>query len=99
MGQSYEFRCNACGYTAEVSGGTDAGMNVITETQVCNACTEVVDVVTGPSPINQDYTGEVAESVNKCPKCGSGNLQTWSKRKCPKCGGRMRKGNRVVLWD
>lgn len=39
--------------------GADADMNIMIGTEVCKACSEVVDVVTGPSPINQDYTGEV----------------------------------------
>ena len=99
MGQTYEFRCNRCGYTAKVSGGGDAGWNVIIETQVCKACSKVVDVVTGPSPANQDHTGEIAASANKCPRCGGSNLQSWTDRKCPKCGDRMRKGDLVLLWD
>jgi DNA-directed RNA polymerase subunit RPC12/RpoP len=99
MGQSYEFRCIRCGYAANVSGNTDAGLLVLIQTMICKTCSEVVDVVTGSSPGNQESTGELDERVNKCPNCGSGNLQRWTNRKCPKCGGRMKRGDLVTLWD
>ena len=99
MGQSYEFRCVQCGYIANVSDGGDAGFIVLTQTIVCKTCSEVVDVVTESSPGNQESAGEVDESVNKCPNCGSGNLREWTNRKCPKCGGRMKRGDLVTLWD
>jgi hypothetical protein len=45
MGQCYRFICQACGYTAEVSGGKAAGFYTATNTYECFDCKELADLV------------------------------------------------------
>ena len=47
MGRSFAFTCADCGYAVEVSGGSDSGMLVSTQTITCTVCKELTDVVTG----------------------------------------------------
>ncbi|MEZ0324451.1 MAG: hypothetical protein ACAH95_00970 [Fimbriimonas sp.] len=44
MAQIRQFRCPGCDYRAEVSGGEDRGLEVYTQTVVCNECKEIRDV-------------------------------------------------------
>jgi hypothetical protein len=98
MGSRFEFRCNACGYSAEVSGGQDAGFCVLVETIVCNDCEELVDAVIGERPGPE---GAVRKVTPRCPICGDSEVSPWETgdRPCPKCGGSMEQGELTVMWD
>jgi hypothetical protein len=44
MAQIRQFRCPGCAYCAEVSGGEDRGLELYTQTIVCDECKELHDV-------------------------------------------------------
>lgn len=46
MGKTYVFECSLCHYRAQVSGGTDSGMDCEVQTVVCHDCRELFDVFT-----------------------------------------------------
>ena len=50
MGTTYDFICNACGYTTEASGGNDVGMICATTTILCQECRELYDIVISEEP-------------------------------------------------
>jgi len=52
MGALFYFKCEKCGYTAEVSGGKDSGFFISTETKMCSNCRRIVDTVIGPGGRN-----------------------------------------------
>jgi hypothetical protein len=45
MGRSYLFECPKCCYKAEVSGGTDSGLDFSVQTAACRDCKTVFDSV------------------------------------------------------
>jgi hypothetical protein len=45
MGRSYLFECPKCCYRAEVSGGTDSGLDFCVQTTACRDCRVVFDSV------------------------------------------------------
>jgi Zn finger protein HypA/HybF involved in hydrogenase expression len=98
MGEWFEFKCPECGYRAQVPGGEDCGEIAVTETMVCERCSELVDVMVGfaiPSPDNKPD-----KDMGRCPKCHSDEVTPWEKEwLCPKCGKKMIKGRSVCLWD
>ena len=99
MGDTYDFICGECGYSAQVSGGPDAGMIVSVETMTCTDCKELGDVITGWWRADQAEP----EAVGKCPNCQSEAVVSWSPdlRPCPKCGSRMEVDphGTHTLWD
>lgn len=98
MGETFEFKCHGCGYRAQISGGIDCGMIVVTETMVCENCRELVDVDIGFAIPSPDKKWD--EEWSRCPKCHSDDLTPWGKdRPCPKCSARMVKLGRVAFWD
>jgi Zn finger protein HypA/HybF involved in hydrogenase expression len=98
MGSKFEFRCDTCGYTAEVSGGPDAGFYVLVETMVCNDCKELVDVLIGGKP---QPAGDPKKVTPRCPICHDSDVSPWDTRNrpCPKCGSSMEQGEVTVMWD
>ena len=105
MGTSFEFRCPACGYEASVSGGADYGMACATQTVLCRACEEVLDVVTHGHDLGNWPPKDTRNLVStaaplRCPEGESHEVVKWSRRRpCPKCGERMEKGEEFILWD
>ena len=103
MGARYSFRCEACGHSAEVSGGKDAGMIAEVETMTCADCQELVDVLTATAPMDSAFGRErplLKERRLRCPECHGRRVTPWPEsRPCPKCGGRMEPGDLVMLWD
>ena len=47
MGTTYDFTCQACKYTAHISGGRGVGMIAVVHTMSCRDCRALVDVLTG----------------------------------------------------
>ena len=98
MGSAYNFVCSDCDYTAEVSGGADGGFMIRTETMVCRACREVVDVVVGTNAPEMVS----ADGMNRCPGCEGEDLAPWTEsRPCPRCRGTMRADPAAptIHWD
>lgn len=99
MGFTYEFLCAQCGYSANVSGGADAGMIVSVETMTCSDCKELGDVITAWWREDQAQPAE----IGKCPNCESKSVASWDPdvRPCPKCGSKMEVNpeGSVILWD
>lgn len=83
MGRLYEFKCEECGYQAEVSGGEDAGWLVVTRSMTCLDCRRVVDVVVGES--HPGSLGSDAHILGRCPRCRGRRVVPWGKsRPCPR---------------
>ena len=45
MGQSFEWCCEKCDYSALVSGGADRGFYSFTDTYICSNCEKIMDLV------------------------------------------------------
>jgi hypothetical protein len=103
MGERYTFVCGKCKYEAVVSGGSDGGWHIQTDTYVCKKCNDVVDSVIGAS--TKDPSFKLAKKdLFKCPKCSNPVSQKWDSKKCecPKCKGKMEKKEgwgTVMQWD
>ncbi|MDP3176513.1 MAG: hypothetical protein Q8M76_01335 [Spirochaetaceae bacterium] len=95
MGAHYDFRCDRCGYSAEISGGADFGYVTRTKTALCLDCNALVDVVT------ETRSKTMAGDVGRCPLCRGARIAEWESSgcPCPRCEGRMIKGELTALWD
>ena len=74
VGQSFLFRCDDCGYEADVCGGPDAGMTVSVRTMACRSCLELVDVVT---QVHSVAGRDAPMRLHVCPVCDSVDLAPW----------------------
>ena len=94
MGQLYRFHCPKCGYSAEVSGGDDAGEMATTTTIACRACRRLYDVPTAKVP-------EFKPIPLRCPRAYYHPIERWTDGDpCPRCGTPMlRDDERIILWD
>lgn len=100
MGALYQFTCSKCGYTAEVSGGSDYGMVSITRTITCTVCKELVDVEVGEIVMRENTSQEFERKVHECPNDQRHEARVWScPSGCPKCGANMTQGPATILWD
>ena len=101
MGTKFEFVCQQCGHSAEVSGGRDVGMVAVVQTMVCQDCKELVDVLIGKQG-REGPTGDpdYDRNLGRCPRCEGVGLITWDdSRPCPRCDSEMIKGGTIALWD
>lgn len=98
MGQICKFSCDKCGHTTEVSGRPDCGMTAATETMICGACIDLVDVVVGTA-LNNKYASQGRPL--SCPKCNGSSLEIWDNKAspCPKCGCKLKRGKTTLMWD
>jgi hypothetical protein len=101
MGSIYAFRCEGCGYGADVSGGPDVGFVLRTRTVYCPACRSLSDVPTGPACEGAPDAADLdARSFDRCGTCGGTALSPWTRDDpCPRCGGLMADHGLVTLWD
>ncbi len=95
--QTKLYHCAACGYRADVLGGSDRNREITLKTMVCRACKAVVDVpvaafVPGEAP--PDQPGNCWQDIAaKCPLCGGSDVMPWAlHRPCPRCEGDMDSG-------
>ena len=44
MGQTREWKCNQCGYKLPMSGGSDGGFFIVTNTFCCKSCQKLMDI-------------------------------------------------------
>jgi rubrerythrin len=95
MGSSYEFTCRQCEYSAEVSGGDDAGKISATTTILCEDCKQLFDVMVSENPSEKSsYRDPV------CPRDNNHKVRRWKHPDvCPKCGTQMEKGALTIDWD
>ncbi len=97
MGTLYQFRCESCGYEAQVSGGRDCGMASRTDTILCERCRELFDVVTSEDAISERPEREIPI---RCPRSFTHSCRLWtSPGPCPKCGATMVRGEETLVWD
>ena len=96
MGTLYQYRCSACGYEAQVSGGEDAGEMAGTTTILCEDCCKLWDVVVAriePGPVFHNL-------VPICPRSSRHKVRPWVyPDSCPRCSELMARGQVVRLWD
>lgn len=99
MGRHSQFRCDACGYEAVVSGGPDVGFAVETRTIACAKCKQLFDVVTSEDPGNP----KAPRIALRCPRSRTAThpVKPWKANgPCPSCGGKMQVTGEVVeMWD
>ena len=104
MSSNYIYKCTACNYKEQVSGGKDRGKLVSTETMTCPDCLRLVDTVTAIAcdpELAARMKVDIAKQKGRCCHCGGLNLLPWKAQACPKCGGKMEKleGGPVRMWD
>ena len=96
MGQRFQFTCESCGYSADVSGGGDAGGTVCTQTYQCLDCRKLFDAVI-LEMLPQDRSKAIPP---RFPKRKNHRIIEWQAGGlCPKCNGPMRAGELMCLWD
>ncbi len=96
MGLLHTFRCPACRYAAEVSGGPDAGMQVATQTVACLDCRALFDV-----PTDRYGRGAPEAVALACPVDAAHRVEAWGEPfACPRCGAApMVAEEPSVSWD
>jgi hypothetical protein len=101
MGCCHPFRCPACDYAINVSGGPDMGMSCYTQTIHCKSCKEVGDVVTLRFEWRQwPARDRDSTDVPNCPADEMHAVVAWSNGgPCPKCGTAMEQGADSIMWD
>lgn len=106
VGTLSEFTCPECGYSAEVSGGDDVGMSVVTTTISCKTCKKLLDVVISEEPwlVTLDEPGLPLrpdfEPKLRCKKSARHEVERWTFPGArPRCGTMMEQGEGMVLWD
>ena len=100
MGETYLFKCPSCGYSTEVSGGKDRGFVIFTETKVCQACRELVDVVVATEKgVNAAKPTPIPRAEQQCPNGKGHKMKVWKGHVCPKCDGKMKRGEVICMWD
>lgn len=89
------YKCDSCGYKAEVLETPETETYYTIETKHCLGCKSLVPVATkahSASMIGGDEGGFGPDYkyVNECPECCSKNVQDWDvEHSCPKCGEHM----------
>lgn len=96
MAWKCKFRCEGCGYEADVFEGRGFfNQKVLTTT--CPSCQTLQPMVVG------GVIGDVAPSFNSeagrlCLRCGSADIRIWDMQTCPKCGCRMSPTGEQEFW-
>ena len=84
MGSTYTYKCNACNYSANVSGGPDVGFVVKTQTGFCMTCNDLVDYVT--EVWAGDGETEKGVVIGACHTCKNAVTRQWNDGdQCPRC--------------
>lgn len=99
MGSLQTFRCDACGYEAEIGGGFDYGMLSATWTVHCLSCRTLSDVLVSEDPSEFSRDGWKPERYS-CEKEPGHEVVLWSNPgPCPRCGKTLIPGETTMLWD
>ena len=93
------YKCNACGYSADVLDQPQTDMYYTVEAKHCLGCKSLVAVAVeahAASMIGGDGGGHDRLSIDTCPDCSSKNTVEWdATHSCPKCGEHMTKEAQV----
>ena len=87
MAWKLKYRCEQCGYEAEVYEGRGLFRQEITAMS-CPDCKTIQNIVVG------GIIADVAPSY----RCGSDNIRKWDKHTCPKCQGEMEQTGEKEFW-
>ncbi len=96
MAYKLKYRCQTCGYEAEVYEGRGLFRQHITPMS-CPDCKTIQNIVVGGiiADVAPSYRSEVGRL---CLRCGSTDIRIWDKRTCPKCGGQMEDTGEKEFW-
>ena len=96
MAWKLKYRCNTCGYEAEVYEGRGLFRQQITAVS-CPDCKTIQNIVVGGiiADVAPSYRSEVGRL---CLQCGSDNIRIWDKKTCPRCQGRMEETGEKEFW-
>lgn len=99
MGSLLVFRCDACGYETQVSGGRDRGMIVEVQTVTCEQCKALHDAV-----VRKWDRSEMDKTARRrklrCPKDRRHRVEPWTPGgPCPRCGTPITEGIPYAIWD
>jgi hypothetical protein len=99
MGEIYSFRCIACSYERQVSGGPGVGMTSLTQTTRCDVCRQLFDVEVSDRP--WDQLSKISIRKIPCPNCEGFTLKRWDHPgPCPRCGrSPLDRGDVIKEWD
>ena len=96
MAWKHTYRCNNCGYSAEVYEGRGHFRQKISAIY-CPECNSIQNIVVGG--IIADVAPSFSSEVGRlCPKCGNDNIRLWDMHTCPKCQSQMRKTDEKEFW-
>jgi hypothetical protein len=99
MGAVRIFRCEGCGYEAEIGGGLDFGLTAATWTVHCLDCRELRDFVVSNNL--QEVSGkDWKPKFYRCMKNSKHRVELWSDPgPCPRCGKTLTGWETTLLWD
>lgn len=96
MAWKHTYRCNNCGYSAEVYEGMGHFRQKISAIY-CPECNSIQNIVVGG--IIADVAPSFSSEVGRlCPNCGNDNIRLWDMHTCPKCQSQMRKTDEKEFW-
>ena len=110
MGYRRSHKCSSCSLRGTVSGGSDCGFYVETETRYCPHCQTLDDVslrlwckdrLPGLLPPSRvDELLEAEAEFGLCPSCKRPGGQPWvTGSPCPRCGGALQATDeQFVQW-
>ena len=102
MGETHEYTCAECGYTATAAGSVQYGFLYVTLTIACQDCQALHDV----NP-DQDAEAYIAGGCEpraltgvRCPEESAHLWTFWNEGDaCPKCAGAMEVTGVGCCWD
>ena len=98
MGATSQFRCQDCGYSAEVDDG--GGFLVSTMTAYCRDCRELREITVARRKNPSQEWRRTSASAQSCPVCRGTDLTPWADGDlCPRCGGMMTNEGISMYWD
>ena len=96
MAWKKKYKCEACGYEAEVYEGRGLFRQQITAV-TCPDCRSIQNIVVGGiiADVAPSYRSEVGRL---CLQCGSDQIRIWNRLTCPKCGFKMTETGEKEFW-
>lgn len=96
MATKRTYKCDECGYCADIYEGTGFFGQHITPI-VCRNCRTVQNLTVGGAiaRVAPSFSSEVDRI---CVACGSGDVHLWDYRTCPKCNGKMMPTEEEEFW-
>ncbi len=90
------YRCETCGYKAEIYEGRGLFQQEITAV-TCPDCKTIQNIVVGGiiADVAPSYRSEVGRL---CLQCGSDRIRIWNKKTCPKCQNEMTETGEKTFW-